>query len=319
MQSLAASGTNYVQSILQNTNSGATASTDFVISNDNGTNSAYFGNFGMNSSGFTGSGAFNGANNVYLSSTSADLAIGTTSANAIHFVVNGGATDAMTISSAGAVTLGTALGQSSGGTGFSTYTTGDMLYASASNTLSKRAIGTTGQILTVSGGVPTWSDASASAVTSFSAGSTGLTPATATTGAITLAGTLATGYGGTGLTSFTNGGAVYATSTSALTTGTLPVASGGSGATTLTGVLYGNGSSAFTAATGTQIATAIGASAVTNATNAANTAITTGAATTNYLTFVTATTGNLPQLTNSGLTYNSSTNAITGGISGGTF
>jgi hypothetical protein len=38
--------------------------------------------------------------------------------------------------------------------------------------------------------------------------------------------------GGTGLTSFTSGGAVYATSTSALTTGTLPLASGGTGQTT---------------------------------------------------------------------------------------
>jgi hypothetical protein len=56
-----------------------------------------------------------------------------------------------------------------------------------------------------------------------------------------------TSNGGTGLTSFTSGGAVYATSTSALTTGTLPVASGGTGATTLTGVLKGNGTSAFTA------------------------------------------------------------------------
>jgi hypothetical protein len=55
------------------------------------------------------------------------------------------------------------------------------------------------------------------------------------------------------------------------------------------------------------------------ATNANNVAVTTGSATTNYLAFVTNTTGNLPVLTNTGLTYNSSTNAITGGISGGTF
>lgn len=71
-----------------------------------------------------------------------------------------------------------------------------------------------------------------SGVTTFSGGTTGLTPATATKGAITLAGTLATANGGTNLTSFTSGGALYATSTSALTTGTLPVASGGTGATT---------------------------------------------------------------------------------------
>jgi len=69
----------------------------------------------------------------------------------------------------------------------------------------------------------------ADGVTTFSAGTTGFTPSTATSGAVTLAGTLATANGGTNLTSFTSGGAVYATSTSALTTGTLPVASGGTG------------------------------------------------------------------------------------------
>jgi len=43
-----------------------------------------------------------------------------------------------------------------------------------------------------------------------------------------------TSNGGTGLTSFTANGALYATSTSALTTGTLPVASGGTGQTSYT-------------------------------------------------------------------------------------
>jgi len=57
----------------------------------------------------------------------------------------------------------------------------------------------------------------------------------------------------------------------------------------------------------------------TNATNASNVAITTGSATTNYLAFVTATTGNLPVLTDTELTYNATTNALTGGISGGVF
>jgi hypothetical protein len=52
--------------------------------------------------------------------------------------------------------------------------------------------------------------------------------------------TVATTVGGTGLTSFTSGGAVYATSTSALTTGTLPVASGGTGITS-----FGTGIATF--------------------------------------------------------------------------
>ena len=63
-------------------------------------------------------------------------------------------------------------------------------------------------------------------VSTISFGSTGLTPSTATSGAVSVAGTLATTNGGTNLTSFTSGGAMYATSTSALTTGNSFVASG---------------------------------------------------------------------------------------------
>jgi hypothetical protein len=59
----------------------------------------------------------------------------------------------------------------------------------------------------------------ADGVTTFSGGTTGLTPSTATSGAVTLAGTLVTANGGTGLASFTANGVVYASSTSALTTG----------------------------------------------------------------------------------------------------
>jgi hypothetical protein len=56
----------------------------------------------------------------------------------------------------GVVTLAGTVGATSGGTSQSTYTTGDLLYASATNTLSKRAIGTTGYQLTVVSGIPTW-------------------------------------------------------------------------------------------------------------------------------------------------------------------
>jgi len=43
-----------------------------------------------------------------------------------------------------------------GGTNFSSYTTGDIVYASGATALTKRNIGSTGQVLTVAGGVPTW-------------------------------------------------------------------------------------------------------------------------------------------------------------------
>ena len=73
---------------------------------------------------------------------------------------SGGALYATSTSS---LTSGT-LPATSGGTGLSTYTTGDVIYASATNTLAKVGIGSTGQVLTVAGGIPTWA-AAASGVT----------------------------------------------------------------------------------------------------------------------------------------------------------
>jgi hypothetical protein len=53
---------------------------------------------------------------------------------------------------------GTTVASAYGGTGTNTYTTGDLLYSSATNTLSKLGIGSTGQFLKVVAGVPSWSD-----------------------------------------------------------------------------------------------------------------------------------------------------------------
>jgi len=52
---------------------------------------------------------------------------------------------------------GTAIAATAGGTGLTTYTTGDILYSSASNVLSKLAVGATDTFLQIAGGVPTWS------------------------------------------------------------------------------------------------------------------------------------------------------------------
>jgi len=116
-----------------------------------------------------------------------------------------------------------------GGTGVTSYAVGDTLYYAAGTVLSKLSIGTAGQVMTSTGTAPQWSTLSGIAVTTISFGSTGLTPNSATGGAVTVAGTLGTANGGTNLTSFTSGGAVYATSTSVLTTGTLPTTAGGTG------------------------------------------------------------------------------------------
>jgi len=60
------------------------------------------------------------------------------------------------------------------------------------------------------------SNATSTPVTTFSAGATGLTPSTATSGAVTLAGTLAVTNGGTGLTTLTSGYIPYGNGTGAL-------------------------------------------------------------------------------------------------------
>ena len=52
------------------------------------------------------------------------------------------------------------LGAIYGGTGQTTYATGDIIYASATNTLSKLAAGTNGYVLTLASGVPSWAAAS---------------------------------------------------------------------------------------------------------------------------------------------------------------
>ena len=59
--------------------------------------------------------------------------------------------------STGSTWNGNVIGTTYGGTGLSTYTTGDLVYASAANVLSKLAIGTADQILMVNAsGVPVW-------------------------------------------------------------------------------------------------------------------------------------------------------------------
>jgi hypothetical protein len=95
---------------------------------------------------------------------------------------------------------------------------GDLIIGTGTNTSSRLAIGTTsGYVLTTNGTTASWQAPSGGGVSSFTTSLSGLTPNSATTGAVTLAGTLG-------------------------------VASGGTGATTLTGLVKGSGTSAFTAA-----------------------------------------------------------------------
>jgi hypothetical protein len=140
--------------------------------------------------------------------------------------------------------------------------TADMkLYAKNSAgavTLLASSSGASGTVSSVAMTVPTFLSVAGSPITSSG------------TLAVTLSGTaLPTANGGTGLTTFTSGGAVYASSTSALTTGTLPNTAGGtgqSGAFTQYGVTYASSTTALaTTAAGTAgyILTSNGSSAPT--------------------------------------------------------
>ena len=104
-----------------------------------------------------------------------------------------------------------------------------------------------------SGTYAAWSFTSvgSAGVTSISAGTTGLTPSTATTGAVTLAGTLAVANGGTGLTSGTSGGVLYYSAA-----GTL--ASSSALAANALVVGGGAGIAPSTVTTGTGVVTALG-------------------------------------------------------------
>lgn len=160
-----------------------------------------------------------------------------------------------------------------------------------------------------SGSAFQWSANPLGSVTSVdvSGGTTGLTtsggPIT-TSGTITLAGTLITSNGGTGLTSYTAGDIVYYATGTALST----VAIGAS-----TYLLTSSGTAPqWSDPSGVTVGTA------TNATNVATTATSTN--TDFYIPFVAAsTTGNQALGVDAGLSYNPSTNAITAGIAGGTF
>lgn len=96
----------YNQVVLQNTNSGTSATTSYILANNLTTTTANFSDIGLNSSTFNigVSNSFNLPSATYISTRNGDLSIGTRTANAIHFVTNSSATDAMTISSTGVVT-----------------------------------------------------------------------------------------------------------------------------------------------------------------------------------------------------------------------
>jgi hypothetical protein len=193
----------YEQFIIQNSNNGAQASVDYIVNNDKSTDTGFYGDFGMNSSGFTGSGSLSLPNAVYLYASNTELAIGTSTANSIHFVVANGSTDAMTINSSGVVSLGTALAVSSGGTGATSFTSGGLVIGSgtgALTTLANTSFSNTG------------SYGANTTITSLAVDAYGR----ATAAVYTAISGLTVSQGGTGLSTITTNGITYGNGTGAV-------------------------------------------------------------------------------------------------------
>ena len=188
------------------------------------------------------------------------------------------------ITGVGTLTAGTwnaaAITTTYGGTGLTSYTAGDLVYYATGTALSKLSIGAAGDVLSSNGSIPQYV-----AQSSLSVGSA--TTATNVAGGTAGALPYQTGAGSTSMLSLGTSGQVLTAGASA--------------------PQYVNQSS-------------LSVGSATTATNAVNVGITADSTNaTNYLTFVSTTSGNLPQLVNSSITCNPSTGAITGGIAGGTF
>jgi len=159
-----------------------------------------------------------------------------------------GASKTIMTSSGTAPQWSASLDTSQGGTGVTSYTAGDLIYYASGTTFTKVGIGTAYQALQVNAGgtAPSWQPSASSVMTTTGdllyasaantlarladvatgnaliSGGVGVAPSWGKIGLTThVSGTLPTANGGTNLTSFTNRGVIYASSTSALATGNL--------------------------------------------------------------------------------------------------
>jgi hypothetical protein len=155
------------------------------------------------------------ANKLYVDNAAA-TGVASFSAGTTGLTPNSATTGAVTLAGTLAVANG-GTGQTTAGAAFNALspitTAGDLILGNGANSATRLGIGANGYLLTSNGTTASW--AAAGGVTTFAGGTTGLTPATATSGAISLSGTLVVGNGGTGATTLT--GYVKGAGTTALT------------------------------------------------------------------------------------------------------
>jgi hypothetical protein len=194
----------YLQNVMQNKSGTAGASTNFAVSNDLGTDSTYYGEFGMNSSVYssgTPADFFSINNGVYFSGHDGDMTLGSGNGYKTYLAWGTTGQSAHVINATGAIGLNTNI---TGTTNF----------------------GTSGQVLTSagSGATPTWTTPTTGSVTSVSATVPSFLSVTGSP--ITSSGTLALSYSGTALPVLNGGtGVTTSTGTGAVVLGTRPTLS----------------------------------------------------------------------------------------------
>ena len=161
----------YLQFILQNKSGTSSASTNYVLSNDLGTDSTYYGEFGMNASVYssgTPADFFSLNNGVYFSGHDGDVTIGSGNGYKTYLAWGTSGNNAHVINATGAIGLNTNI---TGTTNF----------------------GTSGQVLTSAGSAatPTWTTPSTGTVTSVAG--TGTVSGISLSGTVTSSGNLTLG------------------------------------------------------------------------------------------------------------------------------
>ena len=93
----------YTQVILQNPNTGGSASADFIVNNDREAGSTVYGDFGINSSNYAVAGAFSDPSGTYLLSSNGSLTVGSISVNDLRLAT--GNTIRISIAATGNTTI----------------------------------------------------------------------------------------------------------------------------------------------------------------------------------------------------------------------
>lgn len=182
--------------------------------------------------------------NSYVCTTSGTITFGTTAITFAQFSTSQVYTGTSPINISGTVISLNTVPTTLGGTSITSYATGDLLYASATNTLSKLAASTDGYVLKLASGLPTWAAAPATGVTSVAQSFTG--------GIISVAGSPITTSGTLALTvAGTSGGIPYFSSATTWAT---------SAALAASAIVVGGGAGVApsTITTGTGVVTALG-------------------------------------------------------------